>query len=326
MEILNAKEIRRKADLALRRGREPKKLIYAYGGITLAISLAVFLANLWLEKQISGTGGLGNMGSRAILLTAQQAIPVLSSIAAMCLNLGFLGGLMRISRGQYADHTDLKAGFRKLWALIRLDMIQMLLYIAIGFLAMQVGSLLFSFTPWAGPLMEEIYPIYASGTMEIPVERAKELLEMMIPLLIVMGIVFVVILLPFLFRMRMALFFLLDDPRGRAMAAIRESNRIMRGRFGQMLKIDLRLWMYYLAQVAVMVVLWGDMILAMLGIPFPVDPALFAGVLFVVSLALQFANQVFLRPAAEVTYLTAYDALREKPADNGVVLGNIFDM
>ncbi len=326
MDILNSKNLRQKANLALRRGREPKKLIYCYAGISLALSLGIFLANLWLDQQISGTGGLGDMGTRAILGTAQQAIPVLASLVAMCLDLGFQGGLMRISRGQYADHTDLKMGFHKFWALIRLSMIQMLLYCAVGFLAIQVGSVIFTFTPWAGPLLEKLMPLYTSGTMEIPLEMAMELLEVMAPLLAITGIVFVVMLIPFLFRMRMALFFLLDDPRGRAMAAIRESNRIMRRRFGQMLKIDLRLWLYYLAQVLVMLILYADYILVMLGIPFPMEAGLFAGVLFGVSLTLQLVNQVFLRPAAEVTYMTAYDALREKPRDSGVVLGNIFDM
>ena len=124
----------------------------------------------------------------------------------------------------------------------------------------------------------------------------------------------------------MALFCLLDDPKGRAMAAIRESSRMMRRRFGQMLKIDLRLWMYYAASAVSMLVLWADVILALLGIPFPMEAELFAGVLFGVSLLIQTLCLIFLRPAAEMTYLAAYDALREKKEDSGVVLGNIFDM
>ena len=326
MEFLDPKSLCQRAEMSLRRGREPKKLIYTYAGISLALSIVIFLGNLWLDSQISGTGGLGNLGTRAIFETARQAIPVLSGFIVMCLDLGFLGGLMRISRGQYADHTDLKVGFRKFWPLVRLGLLQALLYFAIGFLAIQLGSLIFTFTPWAGPLMTVLTPLYTSGNMELDNALVMELFSLMLPLFIVIGIVLLVVLLPFLFRMRMAYFCLLDDPRGRAMAAIRESSRMMRSRFGQMLKIDLSLWLYYAASALVMVVLYADLILVLLGIPLPLDADVMAMVVYGASAGLQFVVSAFLRPRAELTYLAAYDQLRETPRDDGVVLGNIFDM
>lgn len=326
MDILNPKTLRQQADLALRRGRDPKKLTYTFAGISLALSVAIYLANLWLDEQISGTGGLGNLGDRAIFSTVQQALPVLSGFVTMCLDLGFLAGLMRISRGQYADHTDLKSGFRKFWPLVRLSLIQAVLYFAIAFLSIQLGSMLFMLTPWADPVMEVLYPLAMSGTVVLDDSLLMELSALMMPAFCVMAVVFALILLPFLFRMRMAFFCLLDDPRGRAMAAIRESSRMMRRRFGQMLKIDLSLWLYYAATALTMLVLYLDLILALLGIPFPMDAQLFSLVIYGGSAALQFVICVFLRPSAEITYLRAYDALREKPRDSGVVLGNIFDM
>lgn len=326
MDILNPKTLRQQAATALRRGRDPKKLIYSFAGISLAISVAIYLANLWLDSQISGTGGLGNLGTRAIFATIQQSIPVLSSMVAMCLDLGFLAGLMRIGRGQYADHTDLKTGFRKLWPLVRLMLIQLGVYMAIMILAVQLGSLIFSFTPWAAPLMEVLLPLYESGATAIEEAVLMELTVLMLPMFIVIGIVFLLVLIPFLFKMRMAFFCLLDDPKGRAMAAIRESSRMMRGRFGQMLKIDLSLWLYYAATLVMMLVLYSDLFLAVLGIPFPLSPEVFSLVIYLGSALIQFAIQIWLRPSAELIYLTAYDALREKPQDSGVVLGNIFDM
>jgi uncharacterized membrane protein len=326
MDILNAKNLRQKADLALRRGREPKKLIYTYGGISLALSLGVFLVNLWLDHRIAGTGGLGDMGTQAILSTAQQAIPVLTTLLSMCLDLGFLAGLMRISRGQYADHTDLKVGFHKFWALMRFNLLQLLMYFAVSLLAVLPAGLLFLMTPWAMQLIELLLPVVMSGATVIDEAVQMQIAELMVPMVIISSIVTMVLMLPVLFRIRMAMFCLLDDPQGRALAAIRESSRMMRRRFGQMLKIDLRLWLYYAAMALSTIVLWADVILAQLGIPFPMEAELFAGVIFGVSLLVQTLSLIFLRPAAEVTYLSAYDALREKPADNGVVLGNIFDM
>ena len=326
MDILNPKSLRQHAELSLRRGREPKKLIYTFAGISLAISMVIYLANLWLDDRISGTGVLGSLGTRAVFSTIQQSIPLLSGIVAMCLDLGFLGGLMRIGRGQYADHTDLKTGFRKLWPLVRLALLQTALYFAIAILAFQLGGLIFTFTPWAGPAMDLLYPLYESGATVIEEAVMLELMELMIPMLILIGIVFLAVLTPFLYRMRMAYFCLLDDPRGRAMAAIRESSRMMRRRFGQMLKIDLSLWLYYGSMAVMWVVLYADLILALLGIPFPMEAELFSLLVYVAAVLIQFAIHVWIRPSAELTYLAAYDSLREKPQDSGVVLGNIFDM
>lgn len=326
MDILNPKNLRQQAQTALRRGREPKKLIYAYAGINLAISVVVYLLNLWMNQQIQGTGGLGNLGTRAIFETVKQILPVAATVINMGLHLGFLGGLMRICRGQYADHTDLKAGFRKFWPMFRLSMLEALLYFAIAFLAMQLGSVIFLLTPWAQPLLEVLIPIYTSGNLVPDEAMVMAMMEPVIPLVIVTAVVILVALVPFLFRLRMATYCLLDDPRGRAIAAMGESNRLMRRRFGKMIRIDLSLWLYYAAMLVMTLVLYSDVILALLGIPAPMDATVFAGVLYVVSAVIQFGILVVLRPNTEMTYLKAYDALREKKQDSTVVLGNIFDM
>jgi uncharacterized membrane protein len=326
MDILNPATLRQKAQMAMRRGREPKKLIYAFAGIQLALSVLLYAVNFWLDSKISGTGGLSNIGTRAIFSTAQQALPLLSGFVSMCLDLGFLAGLMRISRGQYADHTDLKTGFRKFWPLVRLVLLQTVLYFALAFLALQLGTLLFSFTPWAEPLMEILYPLAASENAVVDEAVMMEMAGHMGPLLITISLIFLIALIPFLFRMRMAFFCLLDDPRGRAMAAIRESSRMMRGKFGQMMKLDLSLWLYYAATALGVLVLYSDLILVLLGIDLGLSFQVMGLIAFLGSGLVQFASILFLRPQAEVAYLLAYDSLREKPKDNGVVLGNIFDM
>lgn len=326
MDILDPRALQDSARRALARGREPKKLVYAYAGIGLAISLMVVLANLWLDHEISGTGGLSNLGTRAIFSTAQQAIPVLSSIATMCLELGYLAGILRISRGQYADHTDLKTGFRKFWPLLRLTLLQGLLYLALGILAVQLAAVIFSMTPWSEPLMDLLYPLVASGATTIDEATVLQAYSLMTPMFAILIVVYLIILTPFMFKMRMANYCLLDDPRGGAMAAIRTSNKMMRRRFIPMLKIDLSNWLYYLACVVMMVVMYADLILAVLGVRVPMDPLAFSLLVYGVSLALQFGIQATLRNQVEATYVMAYEQLREKPKEDGVVLGNIFDM
>ena len=326
MDILNPRSLRDKADFALRRGREPKKLVSAYACIIVGLSLLVTLADLWLEDQISGTSGLSNLGNRAILSTAQAALPMIMTFVSMCLELGYLGGMMRIVRGQYADHTDLKIGFRKLWPLVRMSLIQGAVYFTVSLLAVQLGSTIFALTPLAEPMMEILTPLMESGTTAIDEATLTALMGTMGPMFIITGIVSVLFIIPVLHRYRMANYCLLDDPNGRAMAALRTSSRMMRRRFLSMLKIDLSLWPYYAATVIMMLIMYLDMILSLVGIVVPMDAKLLSLLVYCAALAVQFGIQYFLRNKVEATYLTAYEQLREKPQDNGVILGNIFDM
>ncbi len=327
MDILNPRSLREDAHRALARGREPKKLVFVYAAIGFGISLLVTLLNLWLENEIAGTGGLSNLGTRAIFSTAQQVIPLVSSIAAMCLEFGYFSGMMRITRGQYADHTDLKVGFQKFWPLLRLTLLQYLLYLAVGILAVQIASLIFFMTPWALPAAEALQALSATDMASLTQEMIADTMEAMLPMYAISGVVFLIALIPVLHKLRMAHFCLLDDPKGQALAAIRASSKMMRRRFLPMLKIDLSLWLYYAATVLMMLLMYTDYIFSFLGIPMPMDPLVFSFAVYGAALVVQFVIQIKLRNRVEAVYLTAYDRLREKPKESGpVVLGNIFDM
>lgn len=326
MDTLNPQSLREAAGRALNRGRDPKKLVYVYAGIGFALSLLVTLGSLFLDDRISGTGGLSQLGTRAVFSTIQQLLPMVCSLAALCLEFGYLSGMMRIARGQYADHTDLKVGFRKFWPLMRLMLLQGIIMLFVGILAFQVGSLIFAMTPWAGPLVEMMMELSAMDPASIDEQTLLSFLQQAAPMYLTVGVVFLIALIPVLFRLRMAMFCLLDDPNGRAMAAIGASNRMMRRRFGSMLKIDMSLWLYYAATLVMTVLMYSDLLLPALGINVPLDPLVFSLLVYGAALVLQFVIQVTLRNRVETVYITAYDRLREKPKDTGVVLGNIFDM
>jgi len=137
METLTPKYLKNQALMKLRRGRDPKKLVLWYAGAVVGLSLAINLINLWLDHQMGSQGGLSNMGNVAIFATVQQSLPLVVSLVTMCLNLGYLSGMMRITRGQYADHTDLKAGFPLFWPMLRMTILLGFAYFAVIFLAFQ---------------------------------------------------------------------------------------------------------------------------------------------------------------------------------------------
>ena len=112
-----------------------------------------------------------------------------------------------------------------------------------------------------------------------------------------------------------------------ALMALRESKKMMRGNRLQLLKLDLSLWWYYLATAAATVVCYGDVLLPMLGVQLPVSETVSFFGFYALYLAVSFMILFFLRNRVEVTYALAYDAVKpEEKQDNGVVLGNIFQM
>ena len=137
------------------------------------------------------------------------------------------------------------------------------------------------------------------------------LMQSMIPCFVICGIVMLALGGPIFYSFRMTDYVIIDKPAMGALAALRESKKMMRGNRLQLLKLDISLWWYYLATAVASVVCYGDVLLPMLGIQLPVS----FGIIF------------FLRNRVEVTYALAYDAVKpEEKQDGGVVLGNIFQM
>ena len=325
METLTPKYLKNQALMKLRRGRDPKKLVLWYAGAVVGLSLAINLLNLWLDHQMGSQGGLSNMGNVAIFATVQQSLPLVVSLVTMCLNLGYLSGMIRITRGQYADHTDLKAGFPLFWPMLRMTILLGFAYFAVIFLAFQASYLVFMFTPWSQPLLEYLTPLAANGMPVLDDALILGAMQHMGPLFILFGIACLAFLIPVVYWFRMSSYCLVDNPANGARAAMHASRKMMRGRFLTMLKIDLSLWPYYVASAAMSLVLYSDILLPALGVALPVSGEALTYICFGLALAIQFATLVLLRNRAECTYLLVYDQLREKPKSGEVVLGSIFD-
>lgn len=326
MDIRNPSELKSSAARALKRGREPKKLVTAYTAGLVAAAATITLLNFWLNKQIAGTGGLGNMGTRSILSTVQAILPTVQSVVVLGLEFGYLYGMLRIARGQYADHTDLKTGFRQFFPILRLTLLQGLIFggIAVGifYLSMQI----FILTPWARPLAELLLPFVTAGNTNLDEATVLQAAKLMIPMFILFGVIYLAVAIPIAYRLRMANYALMDAPRAGALAALRESRKMMKGNCIHLLKLDISFWWFYLLKVLATALCYGDLILPMLGIELPFSSTVSSYVFYGLYLIALFATSYFLRNSVETTYVMAYEAIHEKKEDSGVVLGNIFDM
>lgn len=322
MDIRNIRGLRADADRALARGREPKKVIGGLIGALALLWLAVMAIDYILDVQLSKSGGLSDLSFSALLSTFQLALPLVQLGFTFCLNLGFQSALLRISRGHYADHTDLKTGFQRFWPLLRMTLLQFSLYFALCFALVYPCTAVYLMTPFA----DEFWVL--AETLTVIDEAAMEQLSTILqPMMIIFTIVYAIACTPIYFRFRMANYILLDKPNERPIMALRNSNRMMRGNRLQLFKVDLNLWWYHGLNALLLVISYGNLLLPMLGVSLPwsadVSYYIFTGIYLIGTLAVYY----FLRNRAEMTYIRFYEALRpEEPPQPGVVLGNIFQM
>lgn len=328
---MDIRKLKQSASEAMAVARDPKKVILVYSVVLTLISLLLTLAQQWLDQQISGTGGLANMGIRSVLSTIQMVLPLVQSVVLLCWELGYLSAAMRFARKRYADHTDLRTGFRHFGPLLRMSLLEGFIYMGLFFVSTWIGSQIFMFTPFSQKLMEIITAKTEAGTLTTEALLADEavmqvMYDAMLPLTVIVGLIFAVLALPVMYRYRMAHYRLLDKPQEGALAALRNSRAMMRGNAIGLFKLDLSFWWYYLLNGLAAVVCYGDQILPLLGVELPFSPMVGYFLFYGVYLVMQFGIYYFFRNRLEVIYVMAYETIRPQEQESGVVLGNIFDM
>ena len=306
MDIYDRRGLKASARESLARAAyDPKKLILIHTGVTLVLSLVLALTDYLLERQIGGTGGLGGVGTRSVLETLQMALTAAQIIAVLFWQIGYVYAALRISRGQPAEPGHLLQGFRQVLPVLRLRLMVAVLYGAIGMMCVYLGILVFSFTPLADPVLVA----FETGTEEAMLMAME---QMMPSLMCVIGGLMLVLMLPLYYRMRLAEYALMDDPRAGARQAIRRSRAMMRGNRVELLKLDLSFWWFYLCELLVAVVAYGDLFLPLLGLSLPWSATASYYVFFVLSCLCQLGLYWWKGNDVRITYAKFYEALLPK--------------
>ena len=330
MDICNTSEIKAAALRRLTDAGQAKRIAAIYAGVTLGLSALVTILGLVLEAMMSGTTGLGGMGRRTILSSVQSMLPWVVGLITMCVELGYQAAMLRVARGQYASPQTLRLGFDRFWVLLRCILLEGVILFAIAFGGIYIATMLFMLTPFSGRVMEVLSPVLEDVTLlspEMVLDEALygQLMQAMIPAFVMCAIVVAAAAIPVLYRLRMARFVIIDKPGIGALAALRESRKMMRGNCLRLVKLDMSLWQYYIGCVFASLLCYGDVLLPMMGVRFPWSDTVSYYLFFALYLAVQFAVYYFLKNQAEVAYSIAYDSIRPKePKTEGVALGSIF--
>lgn len=332
MDIRNRKEICRFSSERLQNTPQCGKISLIYSGVIIGMSVLAAAVQYALRLSMSNAGGLSNIGTRTILSSLQTMLPLVQSVVAMCLEVGFMAAMLRIARGQYVSPQTLRLGFDRFWVLLRYTILESVFLAGMAIAGIYVGVLIFLATPLSAGVVELLSPLISqtsilNSAVVIPDDVYSAVLTAMAPAYLICGILAMVGIIPMVYRLRMSRYVIIDKPALGAVAAIRESRRMTRRNCLQLFKLDLRLWWYFAATAGASVLCYGDQLLPLLGVNLPLHEDVAFFLFYGLYWAAQFAIFYFLLPKVSVAYALAYDALRPKEEPtNGVVLGNIFQM
>ena len=316
--LLEPSALRTAATGSLERTEKPGRVILIHTGAILLISLLLTAADFLLNRQISTTGGLSGMGMRSILTTIQSMLRLTQAVLLPFWQIGYTYYTLQVAQGKPAGISDLTEGFRRFGPVLRLKMLMAGMAVLLIFASTYVSSMLFMLTPWAAPMMQRMEELMASpmddqAFLEEIVAMAEDIT---VPVMVIFSLCFLAGSIFLFFRFRLAELWLMDHPQGGALAALRESHDLMRGNWKAMLRIDLSFWWFYLLEVLVTVLCYGDVVLGTMGVEMTTDAFGSYILFYVLYLCAQLALYWWKRNEVAVTYAHAYLTLCPEPVEN----------
>ena len=310
--------LRTSAGESLRQTPNPGRVILLHTGAMLLLSLLLTVADFLLNQQISATGGLSGMGLRSVLTTIQSLLRLIQLIILPFWQMGYTYYTLNVARRQTAGLPDLLKGFRRWAPVLRLKMLILGLGVLLAILCIQATSILFTLTPWAAPVMAKLEALMSNGnvTDEVLIENLIAISQdIMVPVLVIFGICFLAGFLFLFFKFRLAELWLMDHPSDGALVALRNSSILMRGNCKAMFKIDLHFWWFYLLELVVTALCYGDVLLSSLGMEMTMDAFGHYLIFFCLYIWAQMALYWWKRNEVAVTYAHAYLALCPEPIE-----------
>lgn len=316
MAILHTADLRRQAKERL--GQipfDPKRLVLIHTAVALGATLLMTVCNYLFSLKIADTGGLGGMGLRTALTTAQSLMELAVTVLLPFWEIGLAYGALQWAKGENVTVPDLLQGFRSFRSVFGLRILTGGILLGLAFFLVYPCAMLFSMTPWVSPIMELYAPLMESATTVeemqalMTPEFAQQAMSHMLPFFILYGAVYIGVAIPLLYRLRFGDFALMEGLTcGKALAA---SLRITRKNCLQILKVDLHFWWFYLLQGLSLALCYGDAILTMTGINLPIQPDARFFLFYIAGIACQ--TVLFWRFGAQriTAYALAYGACQE---------------
>ena len=290
----------------------PRLLVLIHTAVSLGASLVIGLLNLLFAQMIANTGGLGGLGARSMLQTAQAFLELAVTIALPFWNISLIRASLCWARGELAEVPTLLEGFRRFRSVLGVKLLTGFIFLGLCMAVSYLGSMLFLFTPFASGLIEALDPIMQdagvlSSELLLNDETIAQLSSAAVPLMIFVGILFAAIAIPVWYRVRFADFAVMDG--GRSVISLMESFRITKKKTLQIFKIDLHFWWFYLLQLLTVTLCYGDSILVALGVQLPISAELSYVLFYAAGILLQGLLLWYYQAKVSTVYALAYETL-----------------
>lgn len=335
MDIRKPKTIGQAAGQRLEASPQKQQVMLLYCGIVLVQCAVITALNYLVDHLLGQAGGLGNLGQRTLLSTFAMVLPILHTLALLVLDVGLLNAMLRVARGQYISVHSLRMGLSRFWGVISCTFFRGLVCLAAGFAALNVAMVVFLASPLSSGMMKMLEPMLTETTdttvlvNELLSNEAltMEYIRTTLPLYLIFAAVFLVLLVPLLYRLRFSEYILIDNPRFGGFRASLESLRMTRRRWFPLLKLDIFFWWYHVLSLLVGLLSYMDLLPGLLGFAHAPATETTALVFYGLYLVAQVLVYYFFRPRLEVSFALLYEAYRPKEEPGqAVVLGNIFQM
>ena len=315
MDIRDRKGLKAAAEQALSQAPyNPRKLALIHAGAAMALSLVLTVLNFILSRQISGTGGLGGIGLRSVLSTAQSVLSIANTLILPFWEIGFVAAAIAMARRQAATPDTLLSGFRRFGPVLRLNLLQGALYVGIAFLCIQISAGVFLITRFSDPLMKAAEQMATTGTAFLDEAAVAALSKLIVPVYGIFAILFCLLAIPLSYRFRMATFAIMDNEKIGALQAMSKSHKMMRYNRFSLFRLDLFFWWYYLLQGLTIVLGFTDEFLEIFGFEFFNKDVAFFG-FYGIYLLCQLLLAWWLQSRVQTTYAMAYESVRPEAED-----------
>lgn len=319
MDIRNRRELLQEADEAIENASyDPKRLMLIHTAVAVGASALVTLLGFLLTRQIDATGGLAGLGLRAVLETVQSLLDTAVLLTLPVWEIGVLFAALQIGRGKASGPRTLAEGFRRFFPVVRLLLLEVLLYAGVALVCCYAGAMLYMLTPLSAPMVEAVAPLVEQITTTAQMEALmadeafiQQIMSYANTMFVVMALLCAIVLVPMFYRLRFARYLILDVPGMGALAAMTLSGRMTRGNKLALFQLDLRFWWFYLLQAVTVALGMGAELLSLAGITLPLSPDAVFWLFYGIYAAAQLVLYTLARAKLEVTFAAAYDSLRQ---------------
>ncbi len=288
----------------------PRKMILIHSGVSIGLGLLLSVISYLLDMGIAQTGGLGGIGTRTVLETIRSLLESTNMVFLPFWTFGYIRVVLNWMRREDAVPATLLSGFRCMGAVLRLMILQGVLFALVGIIGGYAGAGVFMLSPGARPLYQMIQEMIQAGVtdtsaiMETPIYQAASVA--MEPYMLVGA---VLIILPLAYRLRFAKFALMDEPRIGALRAMLKSWRITRRNCWPLLKLDLRFWWYHLAGLLIMALGYVDVLLPLAGLELDLGGDAAMVIFYIAALLCELILHVWKKNQVQIVYTLAYEQL-----------------